>query len=207
MKLKVCGMKFLENIESAIDLRPDYMGFIFYEKSTRNYEGDGLDLPSDIKKVGVFVNSPQKEVLDAIDTFNLNAVQLHGDESPDYCRSIKGVEIIKAFSVDSNFNFEVLRAYEEVCDYYLFDTKGKLRGGNGIAFDWNLLKDYPSQKEYFLSGGIGMEEIVQIQEFNKSSLSKYCVAIDINSKFEIQPGLKDIEKINFFKNKLNLVFN
>ena len=207
MKLKVCGMKFLENIESAIDLRPDYMGFIFYEKSVRNYEGTMIDLPSDIVKVGVFVNSPQKEIKDTIDKFNLNAVQLHGDESPDYCRSIKGVEVIKAFSVDSTFSFEILRAYEDACDYYLFDTKGKLRGGNGIAFDWNLLQDYPSRKKYFLSGGIGLEEIAQIQEFNKSSLSKYCVAIDINSKFEIQPGLKDIERIKKFKNKLNLVFN
>ena len=131
-------------------------------------------------------------------------VQLHGKETPELCHHLKnlGIDVIKVFSVDETFNFSVLEPYEEVCDYYLFDTKGKLPGGNGYVFDWEVLENYPSTKPFFLSGGIGMENIDDVLTFLYRPESKYCHAIDINSRFEIQPGLKDIEKVKEFKKRL-----
>ena len=110
--------------------------------------------------------------------------------------------MIKVFSIKDEFNFDVLQPYEKACDYFLFDTKGKLPGGNGYTFNWNVLKNYPSTKPYFLSGGIGIDAIEKIKEFKKSSASKYCYALDVNSKFEIEPGLKNIDELETFKNKL-----
>ncbi|MGB6152213.1 MAG: phosphoribosylanthranilate isomerase, partial [Pricia sp.] len=106
------------------------------------------------------------------------------------------LKIIKVFSVKDSFDFSILKPYEEVCDYYLFDTKGKLPGGNGYTFDWSLLKDYPSTKPYFLSGGIGLEDAKALKEFSQRPQAEYCYAIDVNSKFETKPGLKNIDKLN-----------
>jgi phosphoribosylanthranilate isomerase len=223
MKLKVCGMTYRENIMEVAALRPDFLGFIFYDKSSRYFKSRMPELAKEIKKVGVFVNAPLDEVLGKIKTFDLDLVQLHGDESPDYCYQIKqknhldhkkgslgrkngtstmGVEVIKVFSIEDTFDFEAIRPYEDLCDYYLFDTKGKLPGGNGYTFNWNVLKDYPSEKPYFLSGGIGTDTLPKVKEFLKTSYSKYCYAIDVNSKFESEPGLKKIDELERFKHEL-----
>ncbi len=214
MKLKVCGMK-LNTLEVAT-LDPDYLGFIFWEPSKRYFEGTIPKLPASIKKVGVFVDAPLEEILRKVDTYDLQAVQLHGKESPEFCIDLKKInidrskaleesnlEIIKVFSIKDDFDFSILTPYENVCDYFLFDTKGKLPGGNGFTFSWEVLKSYPSTKPYFLSGGIGLEEIEKIREFQQRPESKYCHAIDINSKFESEPGLKDVKKLKEFKEVLS----
>lgn len=233
MKLKICGMKYQDNMTQVAALQPDYLGFIFYEKSARNFDADNItEIPYPIKKTGVFVDEDIKSVIEKIKKFNLEAIQLHGKESPEYCdtlkrhyeekndevissketdchdlekksRNDKKVEIIKVFSIKDEFNFEVLKPYEDVCDYFLFDTKGKLPGGNGYTFDWNVLNNYPSTKPFFLSGGIGLDQIEDIKKFQQSTASKYCYALDVNSKFEIEPGLKDIEQLKKFKTTLS----
>jgi phosphoribosylanthranilate isomerase len=198
MKLKICGMKYPDNILEVAALLPDYMGFIFWEKSARYFEGPMPDLPKSIKKVGVFVNEKSDSILDKVAQYDLEAVQLHGQESVAFCLELKNklgtsVEIIKVFSADETFDFSVLKPYEEVCDFFLFDTKGKLPGGNGTTFDWTILQKYPSSKPFFLSGGIGIDEIASVNEILNTHLPLY--AIDVNSKFEIEPGLKNINLV------------
>ncbi len=190
MKLKICGMKYPENILEVSQLHPDYLGLIFYEKSSRFFDGEIPEIPKSIKKVGVFVNSSLDEIISKIKKYNLDVIQLHGNETPEFCQKLKNknIEIIKVFSVDDHFDFDILEQYESVCDYFLFDTKGKLHGGNGVTFNWQILEKYKSEKPLFLSGGIGIEEIEKIKKLN---LPIY--AIDVNSKFEIEPGLKDID--------------
>ena len=204
MKLKVCGMKFVENIEQVSGLCPDYMGFIFYEKSKRNFEGVIPKLPKSIKKTGVFVNEYPEILVSLVEEYQLEAIQLHGDETIAYIKQIKtylpSIEIIKVFGIKDEFNFELLKPFLQVVDYFLFDTKGKERGGNGYQFDWSILEAYPYEKPFFLSGGIGLKEVVDLQKVVDSDLPMY--AIDINSKFEITPGLKNINDIKIFKNKL-----
>ena len=204
MRLKVCGMKYQDNINQVATLQPDYLGFIFYNKSARFIQDNIPQVPNTIKKVGVFVDADLSDVIDKINKYKLQTVQLHGKESPEFCKSLqsKDVEVIKVFSIKDKFNFEVLKPYEKVCDYFLFDTKGKLPGGNGYTFDWNVLKNYSSTKPFFLSGGIGLNQIENIKQFQKSKASKYCYAIDVNSKFEIEPGLKNIEQLKVFKTQI-----
>ncbi len=212
------------NTSEVAELRPDYLGFIFWEPSRRFFEGAMPKLLETIKKVGVFVDATVEEVLDKIEEYDLWGVQLHGNESSDYCRRLKeltlsfraesrndnevstpldliemDIKIIKVFSIKDKFDFSVLEPYEEECDYYLFDTKGKLPGGNGYVFNWKVLEEYRSAKPYFLSGGIGLEEVESIKEFMRRPESKYCHAIDVNSRFEIEPGLKNIEKLKKFR--------
>jgi len=233
MKLKVCGMKYQENIADVAGLQPDYMGFIFYEKSARFVEEQSPIVSNAIKKTGVFVDASIDYIIEQIEKHNLQAVQLHGNESPEFCDELKlqfeecqfdsreqndivissnrfplpntrdrndeKIEIIKVFSIKDEFDFNILTPYEAVCDYYLFDTKGKLPGGNGYTFDWSVLENYPSTKPYFLSGGIGLDELENVLSFLHKQESRYCYAIDVNSSFEIQPGLKNIEKLKEFK--------
>ncbi len=210
MKLKVCGMKYQDNIAQVAALQPDYLGFIFYEKTPRHFDTKIPDLPKSIKKVGVFVNEDLNTVIEKVNKFDLQAVQLHGEEAPYYCSILrntklisKPLDIIKVFSVKEGFNFKVLEPYEDLCDYYLFDTKGKLPGGNGYTFDWSLLEAYPSTKPFFLSGGIGLEQVEALKAFKASSASKYCYALDVNSKFETEPGLKNSASLREFKMKLS----
>ncbi|MEM9001433.1 MAG: phosphoribosylanthranilate isomerase [Bacteroidota bacterium] len=202
MKLKICGMKY--NIKEVAALQPDYLGFIFWKPSKRFFEGTIPPLPAQTKKIGVFVDAPIKEVFEKANTYSLYGVQLHGKESPEYCKKLKPTEfaIIKVFSMVNDFDFSVLREYEDVCDYFLFDTQGKLPGGNGYIFDWSVLKNYCSTKPYFLSGGIGPEEVEQLRSFFKSPESGYCHAIDINSRFELRPGLKNTDTLKEFKKLL-----
>ncbi|WP_269237038.1 phosphoribosylanthranilate isomerase [Flavobacterium flavigenum] len=208
MKLKICGMKCPDNILEIGSLLPDYMGFIFWDKSARYCDGNIPELIKTIKKTGVFVNQSQEEILEKVEKHNLQAIQLHGNESVEFCSELKKqlpqkTEIIKVFSADENFDFEIIKPFESVSDYFLFDTKGKLPGGNGTTFDWTILKKYNSKKPFFLSGGIGMNELKAIEEISKSNLPIY--AVDINSKFEIEPGLKNKNLLSNFKRKFEIV--
>lgn len=205
MRIKVCGMR--ENIEAVAELRPDYMGFIFWEPSSRFLGEMPLPkLPEGIRKVGVFVDETIEKVHAYCTRYNLDLVQLHGSESPAYCEKLKqkspSIKLIKAFAVDEDFDFRRLQAYEEVCDYYLFDTKGKLPGGNSRQFDWSLLTGYPSQKPYFLSGGIGPEDIGSVEEFLAREEAAHCVAVDVNSRFEVSPGEKKTSALKNFMIRL-----
>ncbi|SHJ26251.1 phosphoribosylanthranilate isomerase [Arenibacter nanhaiticus] len=206
MKLKVCGMKYHDNMLAVANLQPDYMGYIFWEPSSRYFNGSMPKIPDNIKKVGVFVDASLADIRKTIATYDLQAVQLHGKESPDFCKALSatalGIEIIKVFSIKDDFDFQMLTPYEKVCDYFLFDTKGKLPGGNGYTFSWEVLQDYPSTKPYFLSGGIGLEEADKVADFLNRPESEYCYAIDVNSKFEIKPGEKDIALLKAFKQKI-----
>jgi phosphoribosylanthranilate isomerase len=206
VRLKICGMKYPDNILEVGSLLPDYMGFIFWEKSARYFDGVLPNLPQSIKKTGVFVNASQEDILAKVNQYDLQVVQLHGNESVAFCQELKNtfaksIEIIKVFSVDSSFDFDELKPFESVCDYFLFDTKGKLPGGNGTTFDWKVLEKYPSHKPFFLSGGIGLEEIDLVKQILKTDLPIY--AIDVNSKFEIEPGLKNTKLLASFKQKIN----
>ena len=203
MKIKICGLKFESNILGLSKLEPDYMGFIFWEKSKRFVIGSTPNLSqTKIKKTGVFVNADLEKIKNKVRVHKLEAIQLHGLESPEFCEKIKnlGVEIIKAFNIDENFNFNVLENYELCSDYFLFDTKGKSPGGNGISFDWEILRNYKYKKKFFLSGGIGIESLNAIKKIKNLSLPLFCV--DINSRFELNPGEKNIELIKSFKNSL-----
>jgi phosphoribosylanthranilate isomerase len=205
VKLKICGMKETENITEISALQPDYLGFIFWEKSKRNMTLDVIpELPETIKKVGVFVDASIQEIAAKINQYQLDVIQLHGNESVIFCRNVKklGVEVIKVFSMNSNFNFSLVKEYVLAVDYFLFDTKGKLPGGNGVTFDWKILENYHCDTPYFLSGGIGTTEIDGLKEFLKSPAAKKCYAIDVNSRFEKKPGIKNIIKLQKFKKLL-----
>ena len=204
MKLKICGMKYQENILDVAALSPDYMGFIFYENSPRSIDTYIPVIPKSIKKVGVFVNESLENVKKKAAQYKLNTVQLHGHEAPEFCRELKskGLEIIKVFSIRNEFDFSRLSAYEPFIDFFLFDTKGPNPGGNGFCFDWSVLQEYNSNKPYFLSGGIGVEQLESLKKFKNSTAAKQCYAIDINSKFELKPGLKDGIKLKNFIQQL-----
>lgn len=204
MKIKVCGMKYDENIHELEALQPDYMGFLFFSGSKRYVESELPEIRKEIHKIGVFVNQEEDEVVEKVHTNQLAGIQLHGEESPDYIEQLRAqlkdseVKIIKAFPVGDSMNWEQLAPYEGVCDYFLLDTKGKERGGNGIQFNWELLSGYPLKTNFFLSGGIGPDDIEALKDFSKSEKSGMCHAIDVNSRFELFPGMKDIEKLKVF---------
>ena len=195
-------MRETENIEALAALTPDYMGFIFWAPSSRFVEGTTPTLPQHIKKTGVFVDATIDYIETIIKEHQLQAVQLHGKETPEYCSYVKSldVEVIKAFSIKDHFDFTSLAPYENCCDFYLFDTKGELPGGNGYGFDWSILASYPSQKPFFLSGGIGLEHTIQIKALLNTDLPLY--AIDVNSKFELAPARKNMDALTQFKNEL-----
>jgi phosphoribosylanthranilate isomerase len=205
MKVKICGMRDKENIKAIAALHPDYLGFIFYEASKR-FVGNSLDqellanLPSNIKKTGVFVNADLDTIRTTINLYGLDAVQLHGDETLEFVKDLYlqnnnphviRVNIIKAFAIDNNFDFAETQAYRTFCDYFLFDTKTSGYGGSGQKFDWAVLNQYDQQVPFFLSGGIGPGDIPGIQALKGLNLH----AIDLNSCMEIEPGLKDLEKV------------
>jgi len=197
-------MKYPDNIIEVGALLPDYMGFIFWEKSARFFDGEIPQLDESIKKVGVFVNESVENIIEKINKYNLQAIQLHGKESVEFCQDLKSkiddkIEIIKVFSVGDDFDFDDLKPFENVCDYFLFDTKGKLPGGNGTTFDWKILENYKSEKPFFLSGGIGVEEIPTLK-----NLKLPIYAIDVNSRFEIEPGLKNKNLLYSFIQNLKL---
>lgn len=203
MKLKVCGMQETENIAALASLQPDYMGFIFWEPSKRYCTTVPTDIPIHIKKVGVFVDETTKQIKEKVKLFGLDAVQLHGDESPRQCAALLNLcEVIKAFRIGPDFDFKTLIPYQDHCTYFLFDTQGPLPGGNGTAFDWKLLAGYTLDTPFFLSGGIGLGHVEAIAEIRKRNLPIH--ALDINSQFESKPGVKKIEKIEKFKQLVQL---
>jgi phosphoribosylanthranilate isomerase len=201
LKIKVCGMRDPENISGVVAALPDYLGFIFYPKSKRfvGYE-TATELmefvPDSVRKTGVFVDENPEKVLGICQNLHLDVAQLHGHESPEYCKQIKdsGITVFKAFSVDESFDFTTLKAYAGVCDYFLFDTKGQLPGGTGQKFNWQLLENYQGDIPFFLSGGIGAGDVEAVLDFQHPQL----FGIDINSGFEISPALKDVEKVKYF---------
>lgn len=198
-------MKYPKNIEEISSLNPDYMGFIFWEKSKRNMDIESIpEIPETINKVGVFVDAYINEISTKIKQYQLQTIQLHGNEMVNFCKMVKrlDVKVIKVFSVNNDFNFNNLKEYVPFVDYFLFDTKGKLPGGNGIMFDWKILEQYPFYKPFFLSGGIGKTEIDAIKKFLKTDVAKNCIAIDVNSRFETKPGLKSEIKLKKFKKLL-----
>jgi len=193
LKIKVCGMREPANIQSLALLPIDYMGFIFYEKSVRyTPELPRVSIPDSIKKAGVFVNA-EKAFIDQNIVQGLQAVQLHGQEPPAFCEQIKTahIEVIKAFGINADTAWETLAPYVGIVDYFLFDTSSPQHGGTGRTFDWELLKNYPYEVPYFLSGGLDLANIPNALGITDKRL----IGLDINSKFEVKPGLKDINKL------------
>jgi len=204
LEIKVCGMKAPQNIADVASLQPNYMGFIFYPPSKRyikNLPPQTLNtLSKNVKKVGVFVQDSISNIIQAVTYYKLQFIQLHGHESPDYCKQLQNelpnIKIIKAFSMHNNFNFKQLTAYETTCAYLLLDTKGKAPGGNGIKFNWQLLRQYQSMHPIMLSGGIQPNDIAAIKAI--CATVPAIKAIDINSGFEITPGVKDVAALTTF---------
>jgi phosphoribosylanthranilate isomerase len=209
MRIKVCGMTKLDQVRQLDALGIEFAGFIFYPKSPRfvkKFNLSAIDLKREklqINRVGVFVNETAEEVLKTVDQWRLHMVQLHGDESPKFCEHISNhVTTIKAFRIGPGENVEwKLYPYQESADMYLFDAVGVNYGGTGNQFDWSLLTAARISKPYFLSGGIGPEDAAAVKEF--AAGQKNFFAADVNSKFEVTPGVKDMEKVRAFRNTLN----
>lgn len=209
MKIKVCGITRKEDLQQLVNYQVSYAGFIFYEKSPR-FAGQKIDARTvreieGIKKVGVFVDAPLEQVQRIITDYGLDMVQLHGDETPEYCAVIrKSVPVIKAFRVGENVDWSaLLSAYLPVTDYFLFDTEaGKAYGGTGKRFNWELLQTYPYTHPFYLSGGIGLEETPELLQMELPAL----FAVDVNSKFEIQPGVKNMEKVRLFTDQIQSTY-
>ncbi|KAA3638031.1 MAG: phosphoribosylanthranilate isomerase [Bacteroidetes bacterium] len=215
MIIKVCGLKEPENIKKVLKTSPDLVGFIFYQKSPRMVNEKELSewvegntaLFGETKRVGVFVDAKIDYVLNAIHDFQLDYIQLHGTESPEYCReimdywnfsSIRKAEIIKAFPVDENFDFSLTDIYSGICSYYLFDTKTPKHGGSGEKFDWKILTEYLGDTPFLLSGGIAPEDAETIAKLQLSKMA----GVDINSRFESAPGIKNVEEVAGFISKI-----
>lgn len=210
MKIKICGLRQPENIAAIARLPVDYLGFIFYPESPRYVSGDKLpkwlrasagNIPQ--QRVGVFVNAEIDQVLNAVHDYQLDYVQLHGNESPAYCQelnllwtvnTVRSARLIKAFSVDEDFDFDTTASYAAYCPYFLFDTRGPEKGGTGRQFNWQLLQQYEGVTPFFLSGGIGPDDAAAIRRFQHPQLH----GIDLNSRFESEPGIKDTAALHEF---------
>lgn len=205
MRIKVCGMTLPEQVNALAEMGADLAGFIFYPKSPR-YVGGKVSpekmrkIGGSIAKVGVFVNTPYEELLKTVDEYRLDMVQLHGDETPRFCEQVANyVTVIKAFRLSDDDPIEwMVRPFHDSSDMYMFDTLGSGYGGTGKKFDWNILKGSVIDKLFFLSGGIqpGDEEL--LKEFSHDPIARKLFSLDINSKFEISPGVKDMEKVRSF---------
>lgn len=202
MKIKVCGLKQIQNIKDIAEAGADFAGMIFYDKSPRFVNGS-VNFEEvrnvEIKKVGVFVNENIDSIAQAITKYDLDFIQLHGNESADNCKELMPyAKIIKAFGVDGNFDFKKLDAYQDFVEYFLFDTATPKYGGSGNPFDYELLSNYGLNTPFFLSGGISSENIQTLKQLNH----KLLYGVDINSRFETSPGLKDVEKVKQFIKQL-----
>lgn len=200
MKIKICGMREPGNIRETGRLPVTWMGFVFYSLSPRyagNLQPEWLQvLPDGVQRVGVFVNEEAARVNDRVVRYRLDAVQLHGSESPAFCSGIRqsGVQVIKAFQVAEPADLEACAAYEGSCDYFLFDTKTPAYGGSGEQYDWRILEAYRETVPFLLSGGIGEDDGERIRAFSHP----LCAGIDLNSRFEEEPGRKDVAKLRRF---------
>ena len=198
-------MKYSQNIKEVADLKPDYMGFIFYARSPRFVNVKELKDPiknidKSIAKVGVFVNHPVAELIETCRELHLDYAQLHGDESPAYVSVIKsaGIGTIKVFRIDAGFDWKQLQAYSDNADFFLFDTLTVEYGGSGKKFDWKILENYNGDKPFFLSGGIAAKNLPEIKELRLPNLW----GVDINSRMETVPAMKDANRIRYFINEL-----
>jgi len=197
MQLKVCGITNTETIRALIPMNITRLGFIFYHRSPRYVYGklieQGLnEIPGHIKKTGVFVNAEIAEIEQILETYPLDTIQLHGDESPEFCSHFRArTEVIKTISIKDKSSFESAKFYQDACDLFLFDTQSDKFGGTGKTFDWQWLEAYTLDKQFYLSGGISLENYEEIKNIRHYQLA----GIDINSRFEKAPGIKDIEKI------------
>ena len=205
MQIKICGLRDSENIREIAALQPDFMGFIFYPNSPRYVgqldAGSLTSLPTSIKKTGVFVNENLENILTAISKYNLDAVQLHGADNKKLCRKIRQeakTMVIKVFPIMDASNFRVTGDYEAVADYFLFDTKTDLYGGSGQKFNWNILQEYTGNKSFLLSGGIGADDVKALRAIEHPLLA----GVDLNSKFELKPGLKNVALLKQFIDEL-----
>lgn len=203
VKLKICGMRDAANIAEVAAVQPDYLGFIFYDQSPR-YVGQDFDpgvLPASIKRVGVFVNEKQEKIIRTAGEYQLDFVQLHGTETVQQCESLRaaGIDVIKAFPVDHNFDFDTVKPFRNCVRYVLFDTKGTYFGGNGKTFNWLLLRKYDQFIPFFLSGGLSPENVSDVSELKNFNIH----ALDVNSGAEVAPGIKDIRKVKEFKQRIN----
>ncbi|MBR2777859.1 MAG: phosphoribosylanthranilate isomerase [Prevotella sp.] len=199
MIIKVCGLRDSLNISEIARLGVDWIGMIFWPRSKRYVSVPPDSLPDDVRRVGVFVDATLKEVHRHIRDYRLDFVQLHGQESPDYVRALKPFPVIKAFNIATADDLLQTEAYEGLADYFLFDTKGKAAGGNGEKFDWSVLNHYHGATPFLLSGGIGPNDAESVRSFRHPK----CIGIDLNSRFEIEPALKDITRIKLFLEQLN----
>ncbi len=212
MKIKVCGMTQVEQILALDELKVDFVGFIFYEKSPRYVlhhlsENDIKNIQCSFKKVGVFVNASEEFIFQTIEHCGLDLVQLHGNESPEFCEIIaERKPVIKAFGVKDGVELkEKINVYADVVDYFMFDTSSKEYGGTGLKFDWNILQNSTIHKPYFLSGGIGENDIEIIHSLTKTDGGKYLFSLDINSRFETSPGVKNILVIEKFLREIKTI--
>ncbi len=201
LKIKVCGMRDPDNIKDLLALNPDFMGLIFYPKSARyvNKPLPDIDFGNTLK-TGVFVNENIKKLLKIATNYSLEVIQLHGNESPEYTQEVKkhDYQVIKVFPVDNNFDFSICQTYMSAADYFLFDTKGKLPGGNGTVFTWDILQNYKLDKPFLLSGGINMSHLKSIINLQHPML----FGVDVNSGFETQPAYKNINDLKIFINEI-----
>lgn len=204
MLIKVCGIGDTELLHRIDEMHINFMGFIFYPKSKRYVEGklsaeQIQSIPESIKKVGVFVNEDIESMLQISKHYSLDFVQLHGNEDASFAGNIsKEIPVIKAFRIDETFNFEETLPFENICTYFLFDTKDALYGGTGKKFDWQLLNSYMGKTSFLLSGGIAPNDVSKINQLNHPK----CAGIDINSGFETKPGIKNIDQIKKFLNRI-----
>ncbi|MBQ6405536.1 MAG: phosphoribosylanthranilate isomerase [Prevotella sp.] len=201
MIIKVCGMRDADNIREVEKLGIDWMGFIFWPKSSRYVSERPAYLPQKCKRVGVFVNATIDDIRQHIADYSLDIVQLHGHESTDSIRSLRSlcgdvISIIKAFNIATKEDLNATTPYAGLVDYFLFDTKGPSVGGNGEKFDWSVLEAYNGDTPFLLSGGIGPDDAERILDYHHPK----CIGIDLNSRFEIEPGIKDITKLKTFLN-------
>ena len=209
MRIKVCGMTLPEQAGALEEMGATLAGFIFYPKSPR-YMGSKISpekmkqIKGKIAKVGVFVNATYDDLMKTVEDYRLDMVQLHGDETPKYCEKIADyISVIKAFRLGENDNIEwMVRPYQDVCDMFMFDTMGAGYGGTGKKFNWEVLKQSSISKPFFLSGGIEPGDEARLKEFSESPAARTLFAIDINSKFEITAGIKNMEKVKAFCEKL-----
>lgn len=195
--IKVCGMREAENIREAEALGIDLMGFIFWPKSSRYVSERPAYLPKKCKRVGVFVDASLEDIRQHVTDYQLDIIQLHGQESPAFAKALKPLPVIKAFNIATAEDFRQTVAYEGIVDYFLFDSKGKAVGGNGKKFDWSVLEAYHGETPFLLSGGIGPDDAESVISFHQPK----CIGIDLNSRFEIEPALKDIPKLRQFVNQ------
>ena len=200
MIIKVCGMREAENIREVEALGIDLMGFIFWEKSSRYISKRPAYLPTKCKRVGVFVDEDIESVKRIADDYALDYIQLHGHESSDYCAQLQGLHLIKAISVSSRNDIATYKTYEGLVEYFLFDTKCPSVGGSGQQFDWSVLSAYDGSTPFLLSGGIGPDDAERIKSFHHPQ----CAGIDLNSRFELAPGLKDVIKLQAFIKELSI---